>query len=172
MKNAIIIHGRTASPEKHWFFKEKAILEDRGYTVSVPKLSDAVYPKLSDWMRILDKENLNKDTVLIGHSLGTVAVLRLLERKNIKVNKVILLAGYARDLRENYQAHEFVQDEFDWEKLKKSANKFILINEKNDPNVKFELGEEVAEKLGAELVISDTENHMHHFDLDIINSRL
>ena len=172
MKNAIIVHGRRAQPEIHWFFEEKENLEEKGYTVSVPKCSDAVHPKLADWMKVLEKESLRENTILIGHSLGTVAVLRLLEKKNIKVDKVFLLAGYAGDLRENYEAHEFVQDKFDWEKLRGLANKFIFINEKNDPNVRFELGEEVAEKLGAELVVSPTENHMHHFDLDLINSRI
>ncbi len=172
MKNAIIVHGRRAQPEMHWFFEEKELLEKKGHTVTVPKLTDDEYPKLKDWMEVLEKEYLDENTVLIGHSLGAVAALRLLEKKNIKVDRVILLAGYSKDLRKNYQAHEFVADPFDWGKLRKLANKFTLINEKNDPNVKFELGEEVAEKLGAELVVSDTENHMHHFDLDIINARL
>ena len=75
-------------------------------------------------------------------------------------------------MRENYQAHEFVQDEFGWKKLRKLANKFTVINEKNDPNVSLDLGKEVAKNLDAELVMTDTENHMHHFDLDIINRRL
>lgn len=97
MKNAIIVHGRGAQPEMHWFFEEKALLEKKGYTVTVPKLTDDEYPKLKDWMDVLDREYLDENTVLIGHSLGTVAALRLLERKNIKVDKVILLAGYARD---------------------------------------------------------------------------
>ena len=108
MKNAIIVHGRRAQPEIHWFFEEKENLEEKGYTVSVPKCSDAVHPKLADWMKVLEKESLRENTILIGHSLGTVAVLRLLEKKNIKVDKVFLLAGYAGDLRENYEAHEFV----------------------------------------------------------------
>lgn len=172
MKNAIIVHGRTAAPDMHWFKEEAKILESKGYKVTIPRLSDDVRPKMEDWMKVLEKEKLGEDTLLIGHSLGTVAILRLLERTKVKVQKVILLAAYSHDLRENYEAHEFVKDDFDWDKIKTSASEFIIINEKNDPNVRFELGKEVAEKLNAELVISRTENHMHHFDLDIINSRL
>jgi len=77
MKRAIIIHAWESTPEEHWYLEEKKLLEEKGYTVEIPKMPGERWPKLDEWLKVIEALKPDEDTVMIGHSLGPAATFRL-----------------------------------------------------------------------------------------------
>jgi predicted alpha/beta hydrolase family esterase len=126
MKNVIIIHGTEGHPEENWFPWLKIELEKKGYTVFVPKFpSPPMVPaKIMEWFAVLKKyeQYINEDTILVGHSLGGIFTLRILEKLNHLVKAAILIgtpAGIHPILNYN-RDNVFSGFSFDWKKMTSS----------------------------------------------------
>lgn len=84
MTNIFIIHGTEGYPEENWFPWFKKELELKGHTVFVPQFpTPPVVPaKIAEWFDVLKsyEQHINEDTIFIGHSLGGIFTLRVLEK--------------------------------------------------------------------------------------------
>ena len=165
-KKVILIHGYTSSPktEKHQIIAKG--LDNLGIEYSIPKLPGGEYPKSKEWLKIIDKEvkGTDKPVVLVGHSLGTRAILLYLDKFEQKVDTVILIAAFDNNFEENRKREDGnYADFFDYvlniEKIKKLANEFIVICSKDDDSINYNQGREIAEGLGAELKIYGDMGH-------------
>jgi len=165
MKNAIIIHGTEGYPEENWFPYLKKELEQRGYRVSVPQFpSPPVVPaKISEWFDVLKDYKIDKDTLLIGHSLGGVFTLRILEKLDHPVKGAFFVGTpvgvkpityYDRDVA-------FCGFDFNWNKIKKNAERFVVFQSDNDPYVGLANGEKLANELGVELNFVPNAGHFN-----------
>lgn len=167
MKNAIIIHGTEGHPQENWFPWLKHELEQRGYEVSVPQFPSppVVAAKLDEWFDVLDdyKDKINEDTLLIGHSLGGVFTLRILEKLEHPVKGAIMVGApigerpilnYDRDVA-------FSGFDFDWETIKQNASRFVVFQSDDDPYVGIENGKKLAENLGVELNFVPNAGHFN-----------
>jgi len=137
---------------------------EEGVEVANPDFPNTNNPKLVEWLnetRAIIPE-FNSEWVLVAHSLGCPTILRLLETFNDseKVGTVILVAAFAKDLGIPEIAN-FVDSEFDWEKIKKSADKFIVINSDDDPFIDLSEGERLAKLLDAELIVEHGGGHIN-----------
>jgi predicted alpha/beta hydrolase family esterase len=137
-----------------------------GFEVLNPDFPDTDNPKLEKWLAKARKTNKKfapeEEWVLIGHSLGCPAILRLLETfdKTEKAKAVILVAGFAKDLNIP-EIRNFVDRDFDWKKIRDSAEKFIVISSDNDPYIPLPEGERMAKLLGAEFIIEHNAGHIN-----------
>ncbi len=167
MKKAIIIHGTEGYPEENWFPWLKEKLEERGYEVTVPQFPSppVVAAKISEWFDITDDLNFEFDenTLIIGHSLGGVFALRLLERLSKPVRAVFLtgtpigvkpILNYDRDVA-------FSGFEFDWHKIKANSKQFEVFQSDDDPYVGLGNGEELAAHLGVKLNFIPNAGHFN-----------
>lgn len=165
MKNAIIIHGTEGYPEQNWFPWLKKELEQQDYKVSVPQFpSPPVVPaKISEWFDVLKGYELDEDTLLIGHSLGGVFTLRILERLDHPVKAAFFVGTpvgikpityYDRDLA-------FSGFEFNWDKIRRNAKRFVAFQSDDDPYVDLENGRSLAEKLGIILHFVPNSGHFN-----------
>lgn len=171
MKKAIILHGWESNPTEHWYQGEKTILESKGYAVFVPALPNTNYPQLNEWLSVVENLDPDSETILIGHSLGVPTILRYLEKADKKIDKAILIAGFAQDLG-YVETKNFVDRPFLWKKIKSMATEFVIINQKEDVWVPIEMGREIADKLNVALIEVDGTNHFDTMDLDLINRHL
>lgn len=160
MKNAIILHGTGDTPNLYWFPWLKKELEARGFEVWAPQLPNAETPNLNDWLTfILENGKFTGETVIIGHSAGAMVILSVLENIEIKIKQAILVSGYAKPLRKDADSEKDV-DEFNWEKIREKAEKFIFINSDNDPwGCDDKQGRIMFDRLGGDLIIRH-EGHM------------
>ncbi len=176
MKKAIIIHGWESSPEEHWYQEEKALLEGRGYEVCVPLMPGGSYPIEDEWVRVTAGYNPDKETVLIGHSLGAPTILRYLEKAESPVGKVFLVAGFASPLQLDYPNEEyprkFVERPFDWGKIRNNAEEFWVINQDHDQWVPFAKGREISGNVAGNLTQVEGTDHFDKMNLNLINERL
>jgi predicted alpha/beta hydrolase family esterase len=167
MKKAIIIHGTEGYPEENWFPWLKQQLEERGYDVTVPQFPSppVVAAKISEWFNVIDNLNykFDKNTLIIGHSLGGVFTLRILEKLKAPV-KAAFLTGTPIGVRPilNYDRDvAFSGFEFDWEKIKANAKHFEVFQSDDDPYVNLGNGERLANHLGVKLNFIPNAGHFN-----------
>ncbi len=167
MKQVIFIHGYTSSPKKKKYQIISQELKKAGVSCSIPALPGGEHPHSKQWLEIIDKEvSRSKDpVVLVGHSLGTRAALLYLDKFGKKVDTVILIASFNNDYKLNRgRRDEHYPDFFDYainiDKVKKLANKFIVVHSKDDDSIDYSQGKQIAKELGAKLITYD---HMGHF---------
>lgn len=139
-------------------------LKAKGHEVVAPDFPDTMNPKLGEWLGATRKAvpEFSGDWVLAAHSLGCPTILRLLEtfHEGEKAKAVILVAGFAKDLGIPEIAN-FVDRDFDWEKIRGGAERFYVINSDNDPFIELEEGERMAKLLDAEFIVEHGAGHLN-----------
>jgi hypothetical protein len=171
MKNAIIFHGSSETPNSYWYPSIRRFLEKQEYRVWVPQLPRPEAPDLKLQLPfVLKNATFDNSTVIVGHSSGCPLALSVLEVIHVKVSKVILVSGYARKLRkmgkpqlkkEEKDAVPILQKVYDWDKIRKNANSIIFINSDNDPwGCNDKEGAYMFGHLGGTLIVRHGEGHM------------
>lgn len=164
MKKAIIVHCWEGYPEYCWYPYAKHQLERRGFKVEVPFFIDPL-PLLSKWLDKIRKTigEPDENTFLIGHSLGSVAVLKYLQslQKNERIGGVVLVAGFTNDLGFR-PLYNFFNNPLDFEKIRQHCDKFVLIASDNDPYVDDYHTDVLQHRLKADVMI----RHCGHFTED------
>lgn len=115
-------------------------------------------PDMETMLKFILKEKnfVDGETVVIGHSLGSVLALRLAERTKFKMG--ILLAGWDyNDLTPEHQS--FWKTMMDHELIKKNVPEWIAIISDNDPYVTKIIAHEMATRLGAKTVDAGPKGH-------------
>ncbi|MBI3231557.1 MAG: serine hydrolase family protein [Candidatus Doudnabacteria bacterium] len=163
--DVFIFHGTGGDPQENWFPWLKEKLEVLGCKVIVPKFPTPVGQSLEAWLKILEpyRHQINSDTILIGHSLGGIFTLKLLERLERPI-KLAILVGTPIGIRPilNFDLDEkFASFIFDWRKIKQNAKNFIVYQSDNDPYVGLENGKELAKHLGIRLIFVPNSGHFN-----------
>lgn len=168
-KRILIIHGWEASSKEHWFLEEKERLEKLGYEVAVPDMPNTLHPQKQEWVKFIEDFNPDENSILIGHSLGGVAILRYLEIADKKVGKCIFIATPIKKLGAGYEGIEnFLEGDFNWQKIKESAERAVIFNQTEDPAVPLQHGRNLSQFIGAELVEVDGNDHFDKIDFDLL----
>jgi hypothetical protein len=157
MKNAFIFHGTEGYPDENWFPWLKKELERLNYKVYVPQFPSPpnVPAEINKWFDVLNDYNeyINEETILIGHSLGGIFLLRFLERIQHMV-KMSVFVGTPIGIRPilNYDRDSsFSGFAFDWNNIREKSESFIVFQSDNDPYVSLGNGEELAKNLNTSL---------------------
>jgi len=170
-KRILIIHGWESNSKEHWFLEEKERLEKLGHVVIVPDMPNSFHPQQDAWVDVITNFAPDDNSILIGHSLGGVAVLRYLEGST-KISKCILIATPISKLtRVGYNfspIKNFLEPNFNWEKIKKNCKEFIVMNQTNDRSVPLQHGKDLANNVGGKLEIVEGENHFDTIDFDLL----
>lgn len=153
MKNAIILHGTGTKKDEFWFPYLKNELKKLGYDVWLPQLPNDEHPNLNEWLPfILSNGTFNEETVLIGHSAGSQVILSVLEHMDVTIRRAILVAGYAKLLRQDATGEN--SEEPHWTAIKSHAKEFIFINSDNDPwSCDDTQGKIMVDNLGGRLIV-------------------
>lgn len=164
MKRAIIVHCWGGHSNYAWYQSVARQLEAIGYQVQVPDMPNTDEPRLDIWVPYLQKviEQPDEDLVLIGHSIGTVAIMRYLEtlKADQRIDKAVFVAGFTdqlgfRELENFFETHlRFIDIR------SKVKNGFTTIQSDNDPFVSSQYGVRLHEELGAHLLIKHGAGHM------------
>ncbi len=160
----LILHGWENNSKDNWFPWLKKQLEKNDITVYSPDLPDSGVPSQEAWLQKIRKTLplFNDDCVIIGHSLGVVAILRLLETfsENEKIRAAILVAGFTQSFSIN-AISDFFKKPFEWDTIKSKSRKFIIINSENDPYLPLSEGEKLRTKLDGSFIIEKNAGHIN-----------
>ena len=165
MKNALILHGTNNSSQGNWFPWLKKQLEQRDWKVWVPDLPGADKPNIKRYNKFILESSewkFNNDSVIIGHSSGSVAILGLLQALSdeIVVDKCILVGSFKNDLGWEFLKGLF-EESFDFNKIKKHAKQFIFIHSDNDPHCPLEHAKYLSNKLDGKLLVKKGQGHFN-----------
>jgi len=162
-----IIHGSYGNPKENWFLWLKQELKKLGHTAFVPEFPTPEGQSLDNWMEVFNDFYLSKideDSILVGHSLGPAFILSVLEGLQEPVKACFFVSGFL-GLLNNPEFDKinstFTEKEFQWNKIKKNCEKFLLYHSNNDPYVPLEKSKELAEKLGVKVRVIGGAGHFN-----------
>jgi len=157
----IIIHGSVGHPEENWFPWLKRELLKLGNEVEVPLFPTPEGQNLKEWTKVLDKYSVDKDTVLVGHSVAVAFILKYLEKHEAKA--AFLVSGFTKLEGCEYDdmCLPFTEQGFNWDTIKKNCRAFHVFNSDNDPYVPLEEGAKLSENLRCELNIVKDAGHIN-----------
>lgn len=164
----IFVHGYTSSSKGDWYPNISKKLDKLGIDYAIPDMPGKLHPHAKDWLEKINKEanKTSKPLILIGHSLGTRAVLLYLEKYGRKVDMVILIAAFANKLenakRRNENYADFFDHLIDIDKIKSLSKKFIVMHSEDDSSIDYQQGKVIAKDLGAELITYKDRDHFYN----------
>jgi len=122
-----------------------------GHEAVMPDLPDADHPDRKAWLETVRQAVKNIDSaelVIVGHSLGVVTALDLIEQMPVKA--LISVAGFAADYGRELNSYFLNEKKIDFGKINKNLGKKFVIYADNDPYVPRAALEDLAVKLGVE----------------------
>lgn len=159
MKKALILQGWYQKPDSNWYPWLKKELEKRGYEVYLPDLPTihTDKPSLKKQLAFLDKLlTIDKNTVIIGHSLGCLLGMRIAEK--IKFGKLIMVAGW--DFDDLTPEHSlFWPNKLNHKSIAKNVGQIISVTSDNDPYKTAIVVEEMNQRLGGTYVFLKGKGH-------------
>ncbi|GMU25226.1 alpha/beta hydrolase [Patescibacteria group bacterium] len=165
--HAILVHGWKGWPENAWFPWLRRELESRGWTTEALKLPNPVLPRRASWVSKIRASIRGGDTVLIGHSLGCLAILQALSGQDAPtVQRVICVSGFGRPflrlLQNGKTKQEWLPTDLDFDAIKAHADSWAVVHAHRDPLVPFAEGEWLAEQFGVQLIVPGRTGHLIH----------
>lgn len=165
MKKVFLIHGFNGQPNggwRPWLMRELDKKDIYACALSMPTPET---PNIDEWVEEIDRHverNMGDEIYLVGHSLGSPAILNYLERKDVQIAGAILVSGRCvNPSREETMGFYRGKDStFDFENIKKKAKKFLVIHGDNDEVVPFENAGIMSKGLGCELVVIKNGGHL------------
>ncbi|MFI6867358.1 RBBP9/YdeN family alpha/beta hydrolase [Nocardia sp. NPDC050406] len=126
MSTVVVSHEYGSSPDQAWYDHLVAALRD--HEVRVPQMPDPEAPQPEPWLRtVAEQIGDPADTVLVGHSLGGVNLLRLLQRhEGEPFAGVVLVASMAHEVGYD-DLTPFFEGGFDWERIRQAAKGFRVL---------------------------------------------
>ena len=161
-----IFHGTKGSPKVNWFPWLKKRLEKKGIEVYVPKFPTPKSQSLNSWLKVFEKyqDKVDEETVFVGHSMGPGFMLRLLEKRKSSILGAVLVAPFDDFIgTEPFDSlnKTFIDHSFDWKKIKKNCQKFVVLSGDNDPYVPLKFPKRMAKSLGIKLGLIKGGGHLN-----------
>ncbi|MCK4552831.1 alpha/beta hydrolase [Candidatus Pacearchaeota archaeon] len=162
--NVVIIHGSSSKDrenikkyglppqnERHWLPWIKYELEKKNIQTFTPLMPKNWKEEYEDWKREFEKNEINKDSILVGHSSGADFLVRWLGETGRNVKKLILVAP--GKLYTNYSVSftKFCDFKID-SKIKNNIGEIIIFISNNDLEVIFKSAKLYEKKLNAKLI--------------------
>lgn len=179
LRKVIIVPGNGCTPvaQSNWYRWMKTALSARQDLFSEVVLVDMPDPyeaKESIWVPfILNELRADENTILIGHSSGAVAAMRLLE--NHRLHGCVLVSACHTDLGcESERVAGYYSRPWQWATIKTNADWIIQYHSDDDPFIPREEADHVASELRLE---EGVEYHClsrksHYFDAKAARSVL
>lgn len=175
VRHAVIVHGYGATPTDHWFQNVAGELGNRGVETTVPPMPNPTAPDPDSWADALAKHlrercippgKLHK-VALIGHSLGSLTILRLLTtlRPGWTLGRLVLVAGFAGRLPHLPELDGFATlSTVEVTRLAAHVSQVSVIRSDNDVIVPGEHTDPLARLLGTRSKVVAGQGHFLHDD--------
>jgi len=152
-----VFHGWGSTSKDNWFPWLKNELEKKGHEVFCPDLPDTEFPDQDKWLKKAMEFKYDENTILVGHSSGSVLILHLLMR--FKVKAAYLVSAFLTTLGID-DIKALFKTEFDYEKIKSNAEKIVIMNSDDDPYIPLENVQDLQKKLDSSMIIFEKMEHL------------
>ncbi|MBI2667762.1 class I tRNA ligase family protein [Candidatus Woesearchaeota archaeon] len=165
-KEFVFLHAYgDSSKDAFWLWLRKEI-ENKGGRVSfspdLPNTNNPQYKEQSEF--VLNNYNFNENSIVIGHSLGNILMMKLLSSGRIKIGKLIMVAPPLPTKERIISGKAFIDNKprpalsnycdwkFDFNKIKENVRQIFILVDKNDHIVPINQPMEIANKLEAQII--------------------
>jgi predicted alpha/beta hydrolase family esterase len=164
MKKLLILHCWFGTPNDNWYTYLKEEAEKLGYEVNLPQLNDKDNPTLEDWTKCALKDFiLDENTSIVGHSLGALLGMKLVQNSKVKIDKLVLVSGW--DFWDLTPEHKtFFNIPMNQEKIKSNCNHITVVHATNDPYITINQAEEMSKRLSADFIKIENGGHLQASD--------
>lgn len=120
MKRAVILHGkpsvesyysvRDAQSNSHWlpWLQQQLLVQD--ILAQTPEMPIPYSPVYEDWKQEFERQAIDEDTVLVGHSCGAGFLLRWLSESSQRVERLVLVAPWLDPNQKHGNLFDFAVD--------------------------------------------------------------
>ena len=161
------MHGFTGGANKNfvpWLVGE---LKAHGYSVQAPQLPNTDDPKESEQVPfVLKNVKFDENTVLIGHSLGGVVAMKVVEKLSHPINELVLIAP-AIDEKHRTEAYlnsskpkNFINHfdmTYSYEQIIKKTGSILLLSDEKESAIRGEYMSFLSDQLKATLLSTSAE---------------
>jgi predicted alpha/beta hydrolase family esterase len=152
MKSKIIfIPGNGGgSPKDNWFPSVKEELEKSGLNIIAEEFPDNDLARASYWIPfVLNELKVDENTILVGHSSGAIAAMRIAERQ--KILGSVLVGAYHTHLNIDKEKQSgYFDAPWNWEAMKNNQQWTVLFASQDDPWIPIEEARYIHSQLNCE----------------------
>ncbi len=150
MKIVFVPGNGNSTTADNWFPSVKTDLESEGLKVISSEFPDPVLARESYWLPFLiDELKVDQNTLLIGHSSGAIAAMKLAEKQPIWGS--ILVGAYYTDLgMENEKKSGYFDKPWNWNKIRDNQRQIVLFASQDDPWIPIEEPRHIHKMLNCE----------------------
>ncbi len=131
----VILHGWKGDPDRPRFQFWKKELESMGHEVIIPALPNTTHPREEEQVQAaLRAAKYDENTVLFGHSLGAVVALKVLEKLERPIARLVLAGGFVdRDFQDKKRPFDKTFTwKFDTKSICSKARSITILHDTND----------------------------------------
>lgn len=162
----IDIPGYNHNSESIWHSEFRQLIGESGNEVITLDLPGGEYPVFTEWYPIIEQSvrEAKYTLTLVGHSLGTRAVLLFLEQTDLRVDNIFLIGPFDNNtnnakFRDGNYAN-FFEHIIEIDRVKKHIrDKITIIGSEDDSNIPFIQAQNIAGDLGGELIAIPNSGH-------------
>ncbi|CAF0958135.1 unnamed protein product [Adineta steineri] len=163
-QRVIIIHGSAISPgiiNRHWYKWLQTELSKLDIDALAPAMPDEREAKDSIWIPyLINNLNVKENDILVGHSSGAMAILRLCEQMKIK-GLILVSAGYDKNDKNQL---------YNWNTIKSNTQWIEQFHSSDDPFTPVDSSRHIAKEVQSIYHEFNDRNHFLCPDFpDIIN---
>lgn len=157
----ILVHGYKASPKTNFWPWLQRELIDRRYEVVMPELPNPEAPDRDAWTKALLEAvgPLSDQDIIVGHSLGAAAALRLLEAAEARTTPHACVLISTPWMIKDERFRSFFLTELDHDVLMWRASKFVVVHAKDDAIIPINHADRYAQVFHAKLITPETGGH-------------
>jgi len=162
----IDIPGYNHNSQSMWHPDFRKYIIESGNEVITLNLPGGKYPVFTEWYPIIEQAvaEAKNPVILVGHSLGTRAVLLFLEQTQHSVQDVVLIAPFDNSLSNsnfrNGNYANFFEHLIDINKVKSNIKgQITVIGSEDDANIPFIQAQNIAKDLQGELITISNSGH-------------
>ncbi len=165
MKRVILLHGKGGTADGALMQWARGELEKSGYEVEVPQLPNTTEPDdIEQAEYIKNNCTIDEHTILVGHSAGGLAAMRLLE--STKAGRLVLVATPFKakflDGKERPTIARSIERGYDFARIRANVQGVLALYDVGDPIVPIEDGESYAKAFDTFLMRGNgTEGHFN-----------
>lgn len=150
MKVIFVPGNGNSTTQDNWFPNLKKDLEKHSIKVIAEKFPDPELAREKFWIPFLTNElKVDENTVLIGHSSGAIASMKLAEQQ--KILGSILIGTYHTDLGiPTEKSSGYFDHPWNWEKIKSNQKWITIFASQDDPWIPIEEPRYIHKKLNCE----------------------
>ncbi len=163
--NFLILHGYTGRVDKNFIPNLKEQLESQGYVVQTPQLPNTTAPKEVEQVQyVIDNCTIDSSTIIVGHSLGGVVAMKVIQKINQPIAGLVLVAPAVEPEFRTGEERPFWKTftwDYDYNRIKKFSGFRIVLSDLLEKDERAAYLGYLAKKLDAP--VRETTANKSHF---------